>query len=83
VSEDSNIVELGCITRLDIPVEKILRKALDRDLESVVVVGVTKDGDEFFASSMPDGGTAIYWLQRGIWNLNKTADRIAEEGLPA
>lgn len=82
MSED-NIIELGCITRLDIPPEKILRKALERGLESVVIVGVTKDGDEYFASSTPDGGEAIYWLQRGIWKLNKMADQIEEEGLPA
>ena len=79
---DDNIVELNCITKLDLPPEKVLSRAIDKDLESVVVVGITKDGDEFFASSMSDGGTAIYWLQRGIWRLNKMADKIEEEGLP-
>ena len=82
MSED-NIVELGCITRLDIPPEKILRKALDAGLESVVIVGYTSDGDEYFASSIADAGQCAWSLQRGIYKLNKMCDRIAEEGLPA
>lgn len=77
-----NVVELNCITRLDLPAEKVLQKAIDLGLDQVVIVGFTADGDEYFASSVADGGTAMYHLQRGIWNLNKITDRIAEEGLP-
>jgi hypothetical protein len=83
MSEDSNVVELDCITKLDLPPEKILRKALDKDLMSVVIVGYTQDGDEYFASSVADGAQAMYHLQRGIWSLNKITDQIDEEGLPA
>ncbi len=78
--EMSNVVELGTATRLDIPAEKVLKSALDRDLKSIVIVGIDKDGNEYFASTMADGGDCIYWLQRGIWRLNKIADKIEEEG---
>jgi hypothetical protein len=77
-----NIVELGCITRLDLPPEKILRRAIDADLESVVIVGYDRDGREYFASSIADGAQIIYHLQRGIWSLNKITDQD-EEGLSA
>ena len=79
----AEIVDIGCITKLDTPPKRILELAQEKDLEIVIIVGLTKDGNEYFASSCPDGGTAIYWLQRGIWSLNKIADQIAEKGLPS
>lgn len=78
---EDNIVELGCITRLDIPPEKILSRAIDADLQSVVIVGYDQDGNEYFASSVADGAQAMYHLQRGIWSLNKITDQ--EEEFPA
>lgn len=69
-----NVVVLDCVTRLDLPPERVLARALEVDLESVVIVGQTKDGEEYFASSLADGGTVIYHLQRGIWALNKMID---------
>jgi hypothetical protein len=81
MSEDA--VELGCITKLDLPPQKVLNYALEHDLDSIVIVGYTKDGEEYFASSVADGAQAMYLLQRGIWSLNKMQDQIEEEGLPA
>jgi hypothetical protein len=78
-----NVVELGCITKLDLPPQKVLNYALEHDLDSIVIVGYTKDGEEYFASSVADGAQAMYLLQRGIWSLNKMQDQIEEEGLPA
>jgi hypothetical protein len=78
-----NVIELGCVTKLDLPPEKILRKALEHDLLSVVIVGYDQDGNEYFASSVADGAQAMYHLQRGIWSLNKITDQAEEEGLPA
>jgi hypothetical protein len=78
-----NVIELGCVTKLDLPPEKVLNYALEHDLDSIVIVGYTKDGEEYFASSVADGAQAMYLLQRGIWSLNKMQDQIEEEGLPA
>ena len=55
------VVELECVTSLDLPVERILRKAGEADLEQAVVIGWTKDGDPYFASSCADG-PEILWL---------------------
>jgi hypothetical protein len=78
-----NVIEFSGITKLDKPVERILQRALGADLEGVVVVGFNKDGSEFFASSYADGAQVVWHLQRGIFKVMTTVDRISEEGLPA
>lgn len=59
-----NVVEWGGITRLDMPPERVLTKALDGKLTSVVILGHTEDGDEYFASSLADGGDVLWLLER-------------------
>lgn len=58
------VVDGDFITRLDIPAERVLRKALEADLTTVVVVGYDSDGDEYFASSAADGGDALWLIER-------------------
>ena len=41
----------------------VLADALDRKLETVVVIGFHEDGSFYFSSSSPDGGDAL-WLLR-------------------
>ena len=38
------VVEADIITRLDIPVERVLRKAIEAELSSVVILGYAQDG---------------------------------------
>lgn len=54
---------LDVITRLDIPAERVLEQALGK-LEKVVVMGYDKDGEEYFASSMADGGDVLWLMER-------------------
>lgn len=61
---DDGIVYLDNVTRLDIPAERVLQKALERGLQSVVIVGYDADGDEYFCSSLADGGDALWLLER-------------------
>ena len=61
---EDNLVVLNCVTRLDVPAERILKAALERGLESVVVVGYDAAGEEYFASSLADGGDALWLLER-------------------
>lgn len=56
----AEIIPLGNVTKLDLPVERILDNARE-ELESVILIGYTKDGREYFASSIADGGT-VNWL---------------------
>ncbi len=57
------IVNWSGITKLDMPPDRILEAAKDK-LEGVVILGFTKDGDEYFASSYADGGEMLWLLER-------------------
>ena len=66
-----DVVNLDTVTRLDIPAERVLEKAIERGLQSVVVIGYDNDGEEFFgfmyqthqanrrARNMSSGGTPM------------------------
>ena len=70
----SNVVELGCATKLDIPVEKILDSAGKAKLTGVIVIGFDDEGAEYFASSAADGAEVLWHLQRSIHKLMKMVD---------
>ena len=61
-----NVVALPVITRLDIPTERILSAALAREvpLDSVILIGVDTEGELVFYSSMADGGTVRWWMEK-------------------
>lgn len=59
----SNVVPIGCITTLDIPADRVLETAIDK-LKSVVLIGYDNDGNEYFASSVADGGTVLWLIER-------------------
>lgn len=69
-----NIHTLGVVTTEDTSPTAVLAAAHNSDLEYVVVVGVTKGGNEYFGSSKADAAEVVYALQRGIWKLNKIVD---------
>ncbi len=58
-----NVITLGNITRLDIPPERILEQAKRECTDCVVVLGYDKDGEQYFASSVADGGTVMWILE--------------------
>ena len=70
----SNVVELNCITKLDLPAGKVLDRAKDANLTGVVVIGFDEEGYEYFASSMADGPEVLWLLQRSIHKLISMAD---------
>jgi len=51
------------LTKLDIPVDRIL-EGVKGKLDSVVILGYDKDEDEYFASSIADGGEVLWLLER-------------------
>lgn len=59
----SNVVEFGGVTKLDIPVDRILAKAADAGLTDAVVIGYGADGEFYFASSLADGGDVLWLLE--------------------
>lgn len=72
---DSNVVELDLVTKLDIPVERVLRRAQEADLQSVVVLGYDANGEEYFCSSISDGGSVVWLIERAKLNLLRTCDK--------
>jgi hypothetical protein len=71
-----NVVELGCVTRLDMPPERILDKAGEEDLKSVVIMGYYNDSDElYFASSLASGPEVLWLIER----LKKLLLEVEEE----
>lgn len=73
------VIEGGFITRLDLPPERVLNKALEKNLEGVVVLGFLKTGDTYMASSYADGGTVMWLIERVKWALHKVADEMESE----
>jgi hypothetical protein len=51
VRSEGNVRILQAVTRLDIPVERILAEAGDADLTLCIVVGEEQDGSLYFASN--------------------------------
>jgi hypothetical protein len=58
----SNVIILPVITKLDVPAERILDSA--RHLKSVVIAGYDEEGNEWFASSLADGGDVLWLVER-------------------
>ena len=58
---EDNVIPINCGTTLDIPVEKVLNGALKAELDVVILVGSTSEGELYFASSSGDE-TKVLWL---------------------
>lgn len=69
-----NVVELRVITSLPLDPNRVLRRALESGMTECVVIGYTKDGGEYFASSVGDGGDVLWHLERAKHKLLKMAD---------
>lgn len=69
-----NVVPLSIVTLNDVDIVSILRDAFDADLEEVVIVGMKKDGSEYFAASCADAAPSIYHLMRAVHKLNCVID---------
>lgn len=68
----AEIIQMGGITTVDIPVNKVLEAAKDR-LDTVVVIGYNEVTGYYFASSTSDG-TEMLWL------IEKCKLRLLDQG---
>lgn len=71
---NGKVIPLGNITKLDLPVDRIL-EAAKGELEGVVLLGYDKEGEFYFASTYADGGDVLWLLE----NLKKQLLEIAGE----
>lgn len=76
-----DVVELGCVTRLPLPCDKVLDNA-PRDMTEVLIIGFDSDGDFYFSASEPGTPENLYLLERARHELMKMEDKIYDEGLP-
>lgn len=60
-----NVIPLGNITRLDLPVDRVLEMAKGEvEGGGVVVLGWDKDGEMYFSSSFADGGDVLWLMEK-------------------
>lgn len=69
-----NIVLFTGVTSLDLPADRVLQAAIDEGLEQVVIMGYTKDGEEYFASSVAGGPEVLWLLERSKIKLLGVVD---------
>lgn len=74
----ANVVIAPIITRLPTPPRRVLHAAMQQDLASVAVCGLTADGEEWFASSDADAGDVIYKLRRMEHALMRIVDELSD-----
>ena len=57
-----DVIPLGGVTKLDIPADRVLDEAKGK-LDKVIIVGIDKEDYHYFASSVADGGSALWLLE--------------------
>lgn len=72
------LVYLNCITKLDVPAERVIQAALEAGLTDVAISGVLQDGSEYFASSVADGADCLWMLERMKKRLLEITDEIVD-----
>lgn len=70
----NNVVYFSGLARLNIPAERVLDSAKEVGMESVIIFGVTEDGEEYFASSQASGSEALWMLERARILLLEVVD---------
>ena len=67
------VVDLDVTTNLDVDPDWLLKKAIGQ-LDRVVIIGIDKEGVEYFASSIADAGTSVWDIERAKLKLLRIAD---------
>lgn len=65
----ANVLVLPVSTSHDLPVNRVLQQAHDADLETCIVIGFDKNGEEYFESSIADGAEVNWCLDRAKLKL--------------
>lgn len=67
------------LTKLDLPADRVLDRATDVGLETVVIIGFTPAGEFYLASSAADGGNIAWLLTRALHKLHQSADEFVRD----
>ncbi len=74
----AKIIPLGCVTRLDLPADRIIDALREADLEGVVVMGYRREeagGELYFASSYAEGGMVLWLMEQCKRQLLAVGDK--------
>lgn len=71
----AKIIPLGNITKLDLPVERVLENVKKEVEGGVVVLGLDKDGDLYFASSIANGSDVLWLMELAKKRLLEIGDQ--------
>lgn len=74
----NKVVVLPCTTTLDLDPDRILQAAVG-NMETVVILGYDKNGQEYFGANISDGGTVIWMMERAKLRLLRTVDGGPED----
>lgn len=70
----SNISDFPGVTRLPSNPARVIDHAAQANLSSVVIIGFTADGEEYFRASDADGGAVLWHLERARHKLISMPD---------
>ena len=68
------VIQQNWPTRLDLPAQRVIDAATKAGLKDVIIIGYDADGDEYFASSIADGGSVLWLLERMKLQLLKVGE---------
>lgn len=71
-----NVVNLQMVTRLDLPVDRVLNGAMEANQSSAVVIGYTEDGEFYIASTYASGSDMLWALELARHKLFKIVDDL-------
>jgi len=69
----SNIINFTGVTSLDSDADRAINSAIG-ELDAVVIVGINKDGSEYFSSSIASGAECLWMLERAKMALLNIVD---------
>lgn len=61
--EEGNIKFLPVVTKLEVPVDRVIASAVDANLQDILIIGFDEQGDFYFASSNPNGPDTLWLLE--------------------
>lgn len=73
-----DVVTFHGLSKLDVPVQKVIAAADNAELQTAVVVGFTQDGEFYFASSAADGGEVLWLLKLAERRLFEKAEELSD-----
>jgi hypothetical protein len=73
---ENNVTVLQTQTTLPMPADTVLSRARKENLSTVVILGYTEEGEEFFSASTSDAGELVLLMER--FRVGLLTDRFGQ-----